>query len=225
VEDFARVQKDRKEGGEAPVARLWAREGGELEKRKEVRMESGPEPVYGNGAALAPDGKLLALYSQRTVVELWDLGGKEPRRRALIDDSARLGWGSFGPLVFSPDGRFLITTGVEGRDTRRRFFKGLAVRIWDVRGERPVESKTLEEADWDGVYHVALSPDGKLLAVQGGKDRVVVWRLDRGEKLWSKILPGYCVPRFAPDSRHLILGNGNGTLYVLRLLPPANGRP
>jgi WD40 repeat protein len=64
-------------------------------------------------------------------------------------------------VVFSPDGRQVITGGADG-----------VVRVWDVQGGKELKSLMGHTA---AVYSVDISPDGRLL-VSGSADRtVLVW--------------------------------------------------
>ena len=58
-----------------------------------------------------------------------------------------------------------------------------------------------------------------------GVDRdggVILWDGQSGERLRAWRLPGAVnAVAWAPDSRHLALANGNGTIYILRLAPAA----
>jgi hypothetical protein len=68
---------------------------------------------------------------------------------------------------------------------------------------------------------VAVSPDGRLLALDGGGGQLSVRSVETGRVTWSRKLPGPCGRLvFSPDGRHLVTTNANGTVYVLRLDGP-----
>jgi WD40 repeat protein len=97
-------------------------------------------------------------------------------------------------LSFSPDGRTLVTGGVAGRAT-----------VWDVRSRRPI--RTLNFDDPAGA--VALSPDGRLLAVQtqapGATDSHIEVRDLRSQRTMYRrtVRFGQGALLFSPDARVL----------------------
>jgi WD40 repeat protein len=217
--------------GDLPVVRLWTWEDGRLDKHREIRPDLLDWGSKIQHAALSPDGNLLAMRRGCGDIDLWEVKAKTPRRTAWLKVKDP-GCANFGPVAFSAEGRTLIATGIEGYKERiegykerRSAFKGLAIRVWDLSGATPVERRTWKEPGWDTVHPMTVSPDGQLVTVGDGYGRLGVWRLESGEKLWSQQMPRGCVFRFAPDSRHLILGNTNGTLYVVRLLPTPSRHP
>jgi WD40 repeat protein/class 3 adenylate cyclase len=96
------------------------------------------------------------------------------------------------PLGFSPDGHTLLTGDLAGRLT-----------VWNVATRRVV--RTIEVGA--PVYWGALSPDGRLLAVQTQTDqsptaRVQVRRVDGGQPLWThELQDGTGGLYFSPDGR------------------------
>jgi WD40 repeat protein len=66
---------------------------------------------------------------------------------------------------------------------------------------------------------MAFTPSGTLLATAGLAPRLILWDVKTGEKRreWQ-LHDEVCALAFAPDGRHLAVGNADGTLYVLRLL-------
>jgi WD40 repeat protein/tRNA A-37 threonylcarbamoyl transferase component Bud32 len=159
----------------------------------------------GEGAvslAYSPDGKRLAAACLGGKARVWDLASRDvqvlPRRAAAA--------------AFSPDGKQLALTNTDA---------GAPVALWALAGKESRETDVLKEHT-DLVTGAAYSPDGKWLASSGRDGRVILWR--RGTKTtkdreWQLPGPVHAVA-FAADSRHLATGNGNGTVYVLRLAPP-----
>lgn len=110
--------------------------------------------------------------------------------------------------LLSPDGRGLILT--DDREKR--------LQVWDLAGEGPRERFSL---DFKGQGHkrpCSWSPDGRLLAVRGGGE-VAVWDAVEGRKLLAWQQPGLFHASFAPDGRHLLVGEPRGRLFLLRLRP------
>jgi WD40 repeat protein len=146
-------------------------------------------------AALAPDGKTLAVGEVNNTVRLydWDTG---KQLHALKTPP-----GVVFSLAFSPDGAILAaSTGEAGRAG--------AVRLWDARTGK--ERHTLA-GHGNRVLCVAFSPDGRLLASGCGDKTVRLWDVATGALY--RLLPAYgaevsCL-RFSPDGRLLAVAHGD----------------
>jgi WD40 repeat protein len=119
-------------------------------------------------AAFSADGKVLAAsgwfgHGPGHAVKLWDITGREPVERGSI---TRLMDG-VQQLVFTPDGRTLITGGA------------CTVRFWDITGPSPRERTTLT-GHTNAVLAVAFAPDRPMLASSGGDGTLRFWELAAG---------------------------------------------
>jgi WD40 repeat protein/class 3 adenylate cyclase len=140
-----------------------------------------------------PQGTLLASDQGDGTVALIDLGTRRP-----IDTLRVTGGSQANALAFLPDGRTLVTGDTRG-----------TVTLWDVRTSSSL--RTLQFSD--PVWFVAVSPDGRLIAVQtqarnSSSSSVEVRELDSGEVLYVGTVPnGKGGVSFSPDGRRLaVLG-------------------
>lgn len=86
--------------------------------------------------------------------------------------------------------------------------------MWNL--DRPSDSPVGLPIPNESYRSCAISADGKFLAVAGNKHAAVI-DLATLKLVHDWPLPDCRVVAFAPDSRHVVVGNANGTVYVLRL--------
>jgi WD40 repeat protein/energy-coupling factor transporter ATP-binding protein EcfA2 len=138
-----------------------------------------------------PQSTLMATSQGDGTVALIDLV-----TRRVIDTLAARNGPQSEALAFFPDGRRLATGGIAGR-----------VTLWDVHARRVL--RTIRFAD--PVWWVAVSPDGRRLAVQTRRptaawSRVEVRDVDSNRVLYSRMITierGRGGLFFSPDSRRL----------------------
>jgi WD40 repeat protein len=217
--------------GSANVVRLW-----NVAARKEVLPESGTPPSRSpdghrqgvSGLAVSPDGKVLTTYATDQVIRRWDVStGAQTHSFAL--PAPALG------VALSADG------------TRVAAHAGNAVRLWDIEARKEVRTLQLP-APQVGVPRLlagtglALSHDGKLLAVRGFDQAIRLLDTTTGTELrvfseQSKAAPnpggGFAVPPFlfggqarlvfSPDSARVASVAGSGGPqpgFVVNVPPP-----
>jgi WD40 repeat protein len=145
--------------------------------------------------SLSPDGKLVAIASGRSAIEVRDratgaLVRSLPGKFALMT------------AAFSPDGRTVAAAGQSG-----------AVMLFDVEsGEapRPLPGHS------GPVNAVAWSPDGKMLA-SGSDDRTVrLWEPNEGKEIAALEGQGgeVLAAAFSSDGKLLVTGGSDSTAYV-----------
>lgn len=147
--------------------------------------------------------------------QFWDLSGSEPAKGKLLQLESPM---QIHSLELSPDGRTLVTRVANVPKFGQQYW------LWEIAG-----SEIKRKAVWDngkdfGLFPPAYSPDSRFVAQAfNGKGTVMLWDAVTGAKVRELKTPGAVVGfRFAPDGRHLVIGNSNGTLYFLRLIENAS---
>lgn len=182
------------------TVRLWDAESG-----KQLRKHQFVDPVP-DGLAFSPDGRTLAVGTRLSTVVLFDVGRWEPTATLNVSGNA-------GKLMFVNDGKHLLvgTRGVErwdiakrnkiqhyepkgrsygnfGADRAGKVIAALSRRGLTVWPEGdPDASKTLPESGRGTA--VAVSPDGKRIAMGGMNGGLVIWDTAKAEVL-REIPPG-----------------------------------
>jgi len=160
--------------------------------------------------AFHPDGRRLAVACQDQTVVLRNLETGKTKKMAA-------GAGACRQLVFSPDGRWLAGS-LENR-----------IAIWSV-GRGQIAAELAAEA---GVASIAFHPSGTPLISAEKTGTILRWdnpareRHREGPDLAIRIGPPHGVVRrafWAPDGRHIVSVNGNGTVYVLRARASSSAR-
>jgi WD40 repeat protein/DNA-binding SARP family transcriptional activator len=166
------------------------------------------ETLQGHSAApraavFSPDGKTLYTASFEGSVIIWDVAG-----------ARRLGQ----PFRFTP--RTQVRTGSAVSPNGSVFAVSPGpdrVTLWRTSPRTPLGPGL--RGPVGGVYELAFSPDGKLLAAAGSQ-HVVVWETKTGKTVW--ILPagkhGATSVAFSPDGLTVAVGRNDSrdTLYDLR---------
>lgn len=204
--------------------RLWSVEPGRGAVRARVVFPQRESNVQ--AAAFGPGGAFLALAWQDGTVELWDVRNPgRPRSLGTLE-------GTGGParaMAVSSDGS---TLAVGSGDAQ--------VRLWDVSG---ASSRGLAAADrrptavvsghGGPVEAVALSRDGRHLALGSTDHSATVWDVSGASPARSAVLSGHATTvsalAFTPDGRTLATGDRDGDVRFWsltdRLVPTVAARP
>jgi eukaryotic-like serine/threonine-protein kinase len=148
---------------------------------------------HGRSIVWSPDGRLVASAADDII--LWD---PETQRRIARFEHSAIVWCT----VFSPDGRWLVSTHGDG-----------AVLIWDVAERRRVANLNEHSGS---VRAVAFAPDGNRVASAGEDRTVTLWDLARGRK--QAVLTDHATRvtavSFSPDGRELASGDQDGVVIA-----------
>jgi WD40 repeat protein len=152
-------------------------------------------------AAFAPDGRRLATVDGAGQLTAWDVAGE----RQLWTASAG-GRGRYA-VAWQPDGRRVAVGGPAG-----------VVRLFDAESGKDT-GQWSTSGEVSAINGIAFHPGGEALAVGHAGGRLVVYETaSPGKREWL-LPPAVECLAFAPDGRHVLAGNSNGTGYVLRLGP------
>lgn len=153
---------------------------------------------------VSPDGKTLAAASSNAgKVYVFD---RDPLRLKF-----ELTWEPTGgrldrieSLALSPNGTLVAASARNG-----------GVYLWEY---RPGAAPEVLRGHQTVVASVSFGKGGKVLASGDWDGNVVLWDVAKRESIQSWRLPGRIWRlAFAPDGRHLAVGDGSGLVYVLRL--------
>jgi WD40 repeat protein/tRNA A-37 threonylcarbamoyl transferase component Bud32 len=191
-------------GSITPILRLW--DLGAPRPREWLALPNDSQNTGVSSVALSPDGRLVLAgrqWNDQTLLA-WRVTDAGLKAVPLPRVQARR-------VALAPDGRTLALTG-EGWD----------VQLWDLSSPVPQPRARLQGhrlQGWADVVHAfAFSADGRLLASAGRDSRLIVWDVATGAKRHEWRMPGeVSAVAFAPDGRHLAVGWGEGTAWVLRL--------
>jgi WD40 repeat protein len=140
--------------------------------------------------AFSPDGKRFAWAGMDNVVSLHDVTQGFKPAGTLAGAT-----GYQASLMFSPDGRLIVSGGSNG-----------PVRVWRVETGELLETL---HGHSGGVRFVDFSPDGSLLATGGADRHVIVWNLLANQEVVSLIdfTPGrFAAADFSGDGRRMVTG-------------------
>jgi WD40 repeat protein len=151
--------------------------------------------------AYSPDGKRLAAAYDLGVAKVWDADtGAEVCTVKNLATSGLKRWS----LAISPDSKQLALPGTPTTVSVRDLATGMEIAAPPLPFSRGV----------------AYSPDGRLLAACNGAGMLILFDAASGKPVQKYQLPGEVTSLlFDATSRYLFTGNGNGTIYVLRVMP------
>ncbi len=150
---------------------------GTLRPTVEITVAHTPVRNLNYGIAISPDGQYVAVSGRFNAFKLYDTSGMLLRAFQGHTDRTRY-------VAFSPNGKWLASTSVDG-----------TLRLWNVASGEAV--RVLRGQDKRGFSRVFFSPDSKLLAALG--DGVTsIWTVSDGMLLHE--IPGQGAA-FSPDGK------------------------
>ena len=167
-----------------------------LLRRPENRLVLGPREDV-RQCAISPDGRWVATGNHTSTrgagATVWNAQTGEVIKDLTVPGLCGVG--------FSPDGRWLVTSGG-------------GYRLWTVGTWE--ESSRLTEPDLNGA--IAFSPDGKLLALAGHARQVLLFDPETGSEIARLTAPEQTRVNpqcFSPDGTQLLaFGNDVGAIYI-----------
>jgi WD40 repeat protein len=184
-----------------PTLECWDLRGAAPRKQAELKEIPGLKGDPGiHCLALAPDAKTLAGGAGKKLF-LWHLTKDAIKPGPVLETASP----HLYRVAFAPDGEMLACAG-----------QGMVVQLWNLSEAQPRAWGLLGQGGYM-VWSVDFAPDGKTLAACS-EDGWSVWDVAKGKKVREWHQAGGCSDiRYAPDGRHLIVTNVNGTVYIIRL--------
>jgi hypothetical protein len=184
------------------TVKLW-----DVSTGSEVRTLTDTDAVF--SAVFSPDGKTIATGGAAPDVKLWEVAtGRELNEfkgldpRVLGQEGEQGGRRKVGviSLAFSPDGRMLASTGLQGN-----------AKVWNV-----ASGEVIRTMDKVMDFSVTYSPDGLWLASGGADNDINLWSTATGRE--GATMTGvqnviYSIA-FSPDSKALASGSGDGSVIL-----------
>jgi serine/threonine protein kinase/WD40 repeat protein len=151
--------------------------------------------------AFTPDGKYVFWGGDNHEVHWADTTGHSPNAWSFTANTAAV-----TVLAFHPDNRTLVCGGGDG-----------TLRLCTFDG-RQVKEKAILRQHAKTVRDAAFASDGQSFVSVGEDAHVILWDAASGavRKDWELRTPIHGVA-CAPDSRHFVTANANGTVYVFRI--------
>ncbi len=177
------------------------------------------KPSGAFGVAFAPRSDRLAAASLMQLVNVWNVESGEEAGKAAFDVSANTQAGGTPRVAFAPDGKTLAVAvssfdGNTGQPWGRVLLLDAATGKERLALDAPgvsVGGAAFAGGPMLGAS-VAFSPDGKLLALPGPNQSVVVVRADTGKEAKKLEMPGgfaaITALAFSPDGRTLAIAHG-----------------
>lgn len=114
-------------------------------------------------------------------------------------------------LALASDGRAVALADRDG-----------TIQVWTFAEGEPRLRATLlghkEEHVMGAVQSLAFSADGERLVTVGSDRKLMVWAIASGKAVYAASFPSVLNGAgFAPDGRHVVTSNPDGTTYILRL--------
>jgi WD40 repeat protein/serine/threonine protein kinase/tetratricopeptide (TPR) repeat protein len=205
--------------GKNRIAIIWeaetARQVAEFRHDRAVRSAAfspdGRRVVTGTGDFADYADLVFPLSDPKRVGEarVWDVATGRPLTPPLRHA------GAVQQVLFSPDGRLILTVtagGPASRDT---------VQVWDAAGGVPVGEPLVHA---QGVFDVVFSPDGRRVATSGLDGGVRLWDVATGRKVLAPVGHTAAIFQlaFSPDGRRLLTGSHDSTA---RLWDADTGQP
>jgi WD40 repeat protein len=183
-------------GGKDRTVRLW-----DVEQFGQLWSSNATGEV--RWVALSRDGKRGASASEDKLVQLWDTASGD-RQRDLEGHASKVTC-----VEFTPDSKFVVSVSWDR-----------TARVWDVASGKQTRSYLQQ----GGAEALAISPDGKYLAVHGGGDSTLYMRelaADKDKVLWKGNHPQGFRLAFTRDSKMIASGGWDSTI---RLWDVATGK-
>jgi len=174
---------------------MWGWESDDFPARKLTEVKTRPT----NQMAFAEGGRTL-VTRHGSMMQVWDVRNDELVSRATFPEDQHQ------QFAIAPDG-VTVATSCYGD-----------IRLWDLKSE--LQTPSFKFACHEAVA-VAFSPNGRLLAgssQRNFKGEVQIVNVANGVTQKRLSFPGPVNQlSFTDDGRHLVTGNANGTIYVVRL--------